>query len=448
MAEKNSKTSKAQSSKAVSKDAKAVKAKPSDKVKATADKIKSPHASTSSVKPDVKDQLADYVVVTPPPTIDPLHGSGISITILSAAVVAISAYASWPVWSPYVAEQFPILEYKPTVDPRVAGLVGRLDALEAQTSGGVVKSTTISDMEKERIRLRGEVGQLLRRLNSIEKTISGVKQLVKATNYDATTGETKRAIDQITQRLSELEKGGDNFGVLTNRLNQLETMSALGSGETEKRVTDSTKKMNSLIGELEGRVHTLEESGQISEGANSDAAAIILAVSQLRKSNVTGEPFDKDTDVLIALAKDHPDMLVALSILEKTAKSGASTIITLRAEFSKIASDVVRIGNASSGNNWLDGVKKRVLALVSIRKTGAELDDVSVDALVAQTEEHLRQGDLTAAVKIINQLKAVSKPAAETAEPWLKRAKNRLMVERAVASLHVYAVSLVALRKK
>ena len=448
MAEKNSKTSKAQSSKAVSKDAKVVKAKPSDKVKSTADKTKSPHASTSSVKPDVKDQLADYVVVTPPPTIDPLHGSGISITILSAAIVAISAYASWPVWSPYVAEQLPVLEYKPTVDPRVAGLVGRLDALEAQTSGGVVKSTTISDMEKERVRLQGEVGQLLKRLNSIEKTIGGVKQLVKATNYDATTGETKRAIDQITQRLSELEKGGDNFGVLTNRLNQLETMSALGSGETEKRVTDSTKKMNSLIGELEGRVHTLEESGQISEGANSDGAAIILAVSQLRKSNVTGEPFDKDTDVLIALAKDHPDMLAALSILEKTAKSGAPTIITLRAEFSKIASDVVRIGNASSGNNWLDGVKKRVLALVSIRKIGAELDDVSVDALVAQTEEHLRQGDLTAAVKIINQLKAVSKSAAETAEPWLKRAKNRLMVERAVASLHVYAVSLVALRKK
>ena len=225
-------------------------------------------------------------------------------------------------------------------------------------------------------------------------------------------------------------------------------MSVQDSGKAEKQVTNSAKKINSLIGELEGRVHTLEESGQISEGANSDAAAIILAVSQLRKSNVTGESFDKDTDVLIALAEAHPDMLAALSILKKTAKLGAATIITLRAEFSKIASDVVRLGNVSSGNSWLDGVKKRILALVSIRKTGAELDDVSVDALVAQAEEHLRQGDLTAAVKIINQLKVVSKQAAKTAEPWLKRAKNRLMVERAVASLHVYAVSLVALRKK
>ena len=448
MAEKNSKKSKAQSSKAASKDAKAVKAKPSDKVKATEDRAKVLHASASSVKLDVNVPLDDYVVVTPPPTIDTHHGSGVLSAILSAAVIAIVGYTSWPMWSPYVAEQFPVLEYKPTVDPRVAGLVRRLDALEAQTSGGVVKSMAISDMKIERIRLQGEVGQLLKRLNSIEKTIGDVKKLVNATNGDATMGETKLAIDQIAQRLSELEKSGDNFGVLTNRLNQLETISVQGSGDDEKRVTNSTKKINSLIGELEGRVHILEESGQISEGANSDAAAIILAVSQLRKSNVTGESFEKDIDVLIALAKSHPDMLAALSVLEKTAKLGAATIITLRAEFSKIASDVVRLGNVSSGNSWLDGVKKRILALVSIRKTGAELDDVSVDALVAQAEEHLRQGDLTAAVKIINQLKVVSKPAAKTAEPWLKRAKNRLMVERAVASLHVYAVSLVALSEK
>ena len=441
MAEKNSKTSKAQSSKAASKDTKAVKAKQSDKAKAL-------HASDSSVKPDVKVPLDDYVVVTPPATIDTNRGSGVLSAILSAAVIAIGGYTSWPMWSPYVAEQFPVLEYKPTVDPRVAGMVGRLDALEAQTRGGVVKSMAISDMKIERIRLQGEVGQLLKRLNSIEKTIGEVKKLVYATNGDATMGETKLAIDQITQRLSELEKSGDNFGVLTNRLNELETISAQGSGEFEKRATNSTKKINSLIGELEGRVHILEETGQIPEGANSDAAAIILAVSQLRKSNVTGEPFDKDIDVLIALGKAHPDMLAALSVLDKTAKLGAATIITLRDEFSKIASDIVRLGNASSGNSWLDGVKKRILALVSIRKTGAELDDVSVDALVAQAEEHLRQGDLTAAVKIINQLKVVSKPAAETAEPWLKQAKNRLMVERAVASLHVYAVSLVALRKK
>ena len=103
MAEKNSKKSKAQSSKAASKDAKAVKAKPSDKVKATEDRAKVLHASASSVKLDVNVPLDDYVVVTPPPTIDTHHGSGVLSAILSAAVIAIGGYTSWPMWSPYVA---------------------------------------------------------------------------------------------------------------------------------------------------------------------------------------------------------------------------------------------------------------------------------------------------------------------------------------------------------
>ena len=61
MAEKNSKKSKAQSSKAASKDAKALKAKPSDKVKATEDRAKVLHASASSVKLDVIIQWDVYV---------------------------------------------------------------------------------------------------------------------------------------------------------------------------------------------------------------------------------------------------------------------------------------------------------------------------------------------------------------------------------------------------
>jgi hypothetical protein len=121
------------------------------------------------------------------------------------AVIIIGAYAAWPLWSPYVAEQFPALEYKSAPDPRVASLVGRLDALEAETSGGVVKSTTISDMENERVRLQGEVGQLLKRLDSIEKTIVSVKQLVKAVNDDGTIGEPgTEAIDGFEGKIKEI----------------------------------------------------------------------------------------------------------------------------------------------------------------------------------------------------------------------------------------------------
>jgi len=416
--------------------------------KVTSTKTQTNTSSDVPPKPEVKEATSDYVIVSPPPTIDPHRGSEILIIGISVAVIIIGAYAAWPLWSPYVAEQFPALEYKSAPDPRVAILVGRLDALEAETSGGVVKSTTISDMENERVRLQGEVGQLLKRLDSIEKTIVSVKQLVKAVNDDGTIGKTKRAIDQITQRLSELESGGLDFGELNSRLGQLETKSSQKNYEVLNKVANTTQNITSLIGDLEGRVHSLEATGHSSSTTSVDAAAILLAVNQLRKSNSTGMSFNKDTDALLALSKDHPDMLVGLSVLEKMAKSGAATIPTLRAEFDKISGSIVDAKNEGTENSWLESTKNRVWGLISIRKTGVTPDEITIDAFVAQVEEHLRQGDLAAAVKIASQIKGVSEPAAKILKPWLEGAKNRLMVERAVASLHVYAVSLMGHGKK
>ncbi len=392
---------------------------------------------------DSSAESVDYEVVTPPPPIDPRRGVGVVIPLLFLAVAGIGIYATWPLWSPYVAERFPALAYKPAVDPRLAGLVGRLDALEAQTSGGLVKSATISDMEQERMRLQQEVGRLLERLNSIEETIQGVKKVVAATDAKAPAEDTQKALQEISGRLAELEKSEDNVGTLTERIDELENKSASGLGNAEKRVNETTTQLNTMIDQLENRLKTLESS-EGSASTQSAAAAIILAVSQLRKSAVSGEPFEKDIETLRALAVGHPEMQVALLVLEKNAATGTPTIVALRDQFAELSGEIIRADNESVGNGWFESAKKRVLSLVSIRKLGGGTDKVSVDSLVGLAEDHLRQGDIAAAAQVIEELKSVSEPAANVAEPWLQAAKNRLQAERAVASLHVYAVSLVA----
>jgi hypothetical protein len=448
MSENNIKSPKPQFLKAGDRVVKPAKAKLSDTPKGTRAKAHSTKPHEGPLKPGVKKAASDYVIVTPPLTIDPHRGSNILFFVVSIVVLVIGVYAAWPVWSPYVAEQFPALEYKSAVDPRVASLVGRLDALEAQTNSVMAKSATISDMENERARLQGKVGQLLKRLDSIEKTIVGVKVLVKAINDDGTIGETKRALDQITRRLAELERGGLDFGDLNNRLNLLETKSTQGPYSTIDKMTDTNEKITSLIGGLEGRIHSLEVTGHSSSTTRANSAAIILAVNQIRKSYLTGKPFNKDIDVLVALSKDHPDILAGLSILEKPAKRGVATIAILRAEFYKRSSTIINVRNESLENNWLKSTKNRLWALISIRKTSIELNEVSVDSFVAQIEKHLLHGRLVEAVQIASKIKSISEPAAKTVEPWLKAAKNRLVVERAIASIHVYAVSLMGHGKK
>jgi hypothetical protein len=208
MAEKNTKSSKSQYIKPGSKVIKSAKEKLQGASKGTPAKTQTTSRLDVPPKPEGKETASDYAIVTPPPTIDPHRSSEAFIIVISVLIMFLGTYAAWPLWSPYVAEHFPALEYKAAVDSRVAGLVGRLDALEEQTSDGIAKSITISDMENERARIQGEVGQLLKRLDSIDKTIVGVKELVKAINDDGTIGESKRTIDQITQRLLKLEREG------------------------------------------------------------------------------------------------------------------------------------------------------------------------------------------------------------------------------------------------
>ncbi len=448
MAEKNTKPSKSRDIKAGSKVIKSAKKKPLNASKGMPSESQATSQTDKPLKPEGKETAPDYVIVRPPPTIDPHRSSEIFIIVVSVAVTILGIYAAWPLWSPYVADHFPGLEYKASVDPRVAGLVGRLDALEEQTSGSIVKSITISDMENERERLQGEVGQLLKRLDSIDKTIIGVKELVKAINDEGTIGETKRAIDQITQRLTELEREGFNFGKLNSRLDQLEIKSSQDSNDAVKKVVDTNKNITSLIGDLEGRVHSLEVTGHPTSTTRADAIAIMLAVNQLIKSNLMGKPLKKDMNVLFNLSKDHPDMLASLSILEKAAKIGAPSIAILRAEFEKISGSVVYAKNEDKENNWFESTKKRVLSLISIRKIDIASDEITVDAFVVQIEKYLSQGNLAAAIKMAGQIKGVSEPAVKIVAPWLEGAKNRLMVERAVASLHVYAMSLMTHGKK
>lgn len=405
----------------------------------------SAQADSAPVEPPKPDETSvDYEVVTPPATVDPRRGGGWLVFTLFLTIIGLSIYATWPLWSPYVAQRFPALEYKATVDPRVAGLTGRLEVLEAQTSRGVARNEIISDMEKERQRLQLEVGQLLVRLDNIEKTIEGVKDIVVATGVKTPTDETKRVLEEITARLAELEKTGNSYGTLDARVGHLEDETARESGAVAKKVTEAQSHMDSMIGKIEDRLVTLETTEATQQSSQSVASAIILAISQLRKSADSGKPFETDIETLKALGKNHTEMQAALSILEKAAITGTATIDQLRNQFAGLAANIIRADNIDAGNSWFESAKKRVLSLVSIRKLGVSSDTVTVDSLVVLTEDHLRSGDIAAAVQTVEQLKTVSIPASLTAEPWLQVANNRLKTERAIASLHVYAVSLIA----
>ena len=106
---------------------------------------------------------------------------------------------------------------------------------------------------------------------------------------------------------------------------------------------------------------------------------------------------------------------------------------------------VARAGNGNGG--WLDRLASSIGALVRVRRTNGAGSD-SVEGLVAGAEKQLAAGDLAAAIAALEKIRPLSTEAAKVAQPWLSRAKMRVGAERAVAALHIHAVSLLDAAKE
>jgi hypothetical protein len=92
-----------------------------------------------------------------------------------------------------------------------------------------------------------------------------------------------------------------------------------------------------------------------------------------------------------------------------------------------------------AGGDWLDQTLSSLEGLVSVRRVG-EVEGDTAEAIVARAETALDQGNLA---KAVDDVASLTGAAADAAAGWLARAKNRLAVDKAVASLSSQASELV-----
>ena len=131
-------------------------------------------------------------------------------------------------------------------------------------------------------------------------------------------------------------------------------------------------------------------------------------------------------------------------VLGKHAASGVATLVDLRERFSRTAGSIVSAASEVKGQGWIENATNRLRSLVSIRKIDGTASEKTVDSYVLRAEDSLNAGDLDGAITALEGLSDVSEHALNAASKWLESAKARQSAERAVSSLHVYAVSLIA----
>ena len=364
-------------------------------------------------------------------------------TVLALAVLGGAAAATWPLWSPYITAGLSSTQEDPFRDPRVTGLAGRVAALEETTKGAGAAGAAVEDLEAQRARSRQELKALMERLENLEQALRSVKKMGEATAPPAESADKDEYLRQLSARLGRLEDNDETLAGLLERIARLEERGgAAGEGI---QPAARAEELSAAVADISNRVGALERTDTMAAGTAIEAQATVLAVGQLREALRGTAPFAAELEAVGAVAADNPEITKAIAALGPYAASGIPTLATLRRDFDRLAGEIARAARALEGDGWFEWAVNRLMSLVTVRRTTDSGDLNSVDAVVARAETSLKAGDLMAAVE---ELGGLAGPPGATAAPWLRGARARLAAERAMATLHVQAVSLLAPAKE
>jgi len=347
--------------------------------------------------------------------------AAILTTLLILAILGGAVYAARPFWTPYLEAYLQTLEE----GPRMASLSERLAALEDQAKAGQKSSDALAEMEQRRAELGERVGTLVSRVAELEESMESVRKMIDATSLPGEAEDARKSIEELSQRLAQLEDSGE----MTNLKADLQSLNA------------ESARISSSVSEMSHRIDELEESEATALKVGGEVRESLLAAGRLREALHSAAPFSAELQALRAAAPEDPGLAEVTGQLAPRADSGIPTLATLRERFDAVARDVAATELRMEGDGWVSGMVNRLSSLVSVRRTDFPEDDQSVDAILSRAEDALNTGDLMAAVQ---QMEALQGDAATAAARWLDDARARVTAERAMAMLHVYAVSLMS----
>jgi len=345
---------------------------------------------------------------------------------LLVAVLGGAIYAAQPFWAPYADAYIQALQKDPFQDPRMSSLSDRLATLETIAEENKKSKDALTELEGRRAEISDRVGALVARVGDLEGSLAAVKNMVEATTLPLEANDARKSLDELQMRIARLENSG--------------TVSDL-EADVEKIGVESDR-ISASVEDITSRIHGLEQAGEMAVGASAEARGTILAAERLREVLRTAAPFSDELGAFRdVVSADQADLAKVADDLAPFATSGIPPLATLRERFGAVARTIVASDLRMEGDGWMATLVNRISSLVSVRRTGTDVGENSVDGAVARAERAVGEGDLMGAV---TALQALEGAAAEAAAPWLADARARTIAEGAMVVLHVNAVSLMS----
>ncbi len=423
-----------------------------------ADYVAEPEPGAFEFKPQAEEVAAEraepeYTAPPIPPEfkaepVPPPQGVGfagaLGASSLVVAVALLIAYLSVDVWGPFVAAHLGSASEDTTIS-RVSELEGRVAGLEAtlgdQSGAG---DGEVAQLRSAVERQGGTVSNLTQRVDSLNATVEELSANIPMVDIQALSDMDGR-INELAGKL-EAAEGQLSGGVAADPAPAIEAAAAELSAEIaalDKRAADTSAAMAeqrdlmmSELGTLEEKLAALETAAEGAVNRSAGAAAVVLAVGQLRAALAESDPYAQELAAVTSLGAGSLPA-DALAKLEAHAASGVPTRAMLAARYEAVAGDITRAAVTPEGDDLLAQVTARVARLVTVRPSAGDVGGSGAMATVARASARLEKGDLEGAVA---ELDALEGEPAKAAAPWLEQAKARLAAEDALETLSAASI--------
>lgn len=183
------------------------------------------------------------------------------------------------------------------------------------------------------------------------------------------------------------------------------------------------------VGDLKARIAELELQG----ARSSEAAAAALAAAALVDASQSSRPFAAEYQALRQAAPSLPE----LAALSRLAETGAPSRSALAVSFEPVAATAASRSRKPPRDAGL-GARIAYAAgkVVTVRRVD-EVDGDDPDALVARAELALRDGDVVAALALLDRLPPKGRDSVAV---WRQGAERRAAIDRDIAALRLRAV--------
>jgi hypothetical protein len=282
--------------------------------------------------------------------------------------------------------------------------------------------------------LRAEIAQSKQQLAGLQDQLRDA--IAKTSGFAAVRAEAdglKKDLASLTERVSRSETSSPSSGAPPEAIEQaIAPLNAKITG-IDGRLGDLAKAQ----GDVESRLKTIattqsEADRRIADIAkaqsavetNSKAAALSIALYNLRRAANEGKPFAAELKSVAAMSPVPLD----LGPLEARRDLGLRSLDQLQTDFDTAANKAIDAENAPSDQSLSSELWSKVKSFVRIRRKG-NVEGDTTRAILARVEQRLKTGDLQHAA---SEAEALKGPAAEALAPWLSETKAKIAANAAL----------------